>query len=288
MTGCRVLTEERWRQLMDNTLPDADSDELQEHLASDCEACEEFFERMDAAGEQQLRHVFSTAGTPPDPGLTETAMPPFHTVMREVRRGRQSLWRRWREREASFQPMLWIGSTAAVLLVVAAVLVPGVWGPQQTAKGPAVSASSLRLEFAIGRQDDAGRLTVDRGRLGGAYRTTDRLFLRYELSTSGYVYLVSRRADGRIMLLFPADAQHPLLQPAGAHLANADESGGFPLSGFEGRSVIIGVFSPAPLDLQRQIVPMVQGVDPAAGAIEQHAVSNSGVAIEAIYFDVRA
>jgi hypothetical protein len=255
--NCNVMTEGRWLRLLDGRLSADEAASLQAHLATDCPACERFFEAMDETTEKRLRGLFQGG---------------FQDVMRRVEQRRSTRW--------SFPIPVW--SAAAVLLMVGAAAVL-YWDtgrpPVQNEKGRAVVAPDFRLEFAVGDQPADGSLTVHRGVLGGRYRSSAEVFLRVETDEPGHLYLLGYSAGGPARSLFEGRIEGPIARPIRT----------LPLEGMSGRQVIVGVYSAGPLNIQSQVIPSLRNsVDTATGAVrpESFGLSKDGVAMDAVYFDV--
>jgi len=295
--SCPILSPDRWRRLLENRLMSGESRELLEHLTAECPACERLFETMDDATEGRMRLLLrAMTGTRQAPVAAESREV-FRAVMRRVDEARTarsaSPWRRW------FGPLLTgtsaaaiAGGAAVVVLAIGAVLFLRQSGqPLQTEKGAAPAVPSIHLEFAVGDHRPQGRLAVTRGVRGERYSASSSLFLRFDIPTPSYVYLVGYQA-GHMPLLLPGAGDPGELYAAGVHEARPDgQDGGIPLSGIQGRYVIVGVASPTPLDQATQLMPIIQqAVDPATGRIDPAPAARfrEGIAIDAVYFDVQA
>jgi len=294
--NCPVLTAERWRRLLDNRLTHEESDLLRGHLASDCPACEQFFDSMDELAEERLRLVLQTTEPAPLSAAAAESREAFHAVMRRVREARRApLSPRWFQwwRGGSAAAAMAGGAAVVVLAVSVALFLRQSAQPLQTEKGVITSDSSaIHLEFSIGHRDAAGQFVVNRGVLGEQYSASASLFLRFDLPRRRYVYLAGYRGADQIGPLIPGSLGPGTPYAAGIHDARPNGSSeGISLKGVRGRYVVVGVASDAPLDPATQLLPIIrQTVDPATGLIDQEkaALLGEGIAIDAVYFDVQA
>lgn len=294
--SCPILTAGRWQRLLEDRLTVDESRELREHLASDCSACEQFFETMDEATEARLRAVLDCLTEPRPVGETTEAARAFRAVMERVQEARRpSPWPRWLGSVwgGKSHVAAWAGGVAVLTLVVAGTLlyVNTLKEPLQTEKGASTLPPSIHLEFAVGQHQPDGRFVVDRGVRGGRYAASERLFLRFNVSMRSYVYLVGYRGAGDIDLLFPHGAAPVAPQSPGAHDLRSDgPPEGISLAGPGGRYLIVGISSSRPLDVQTEVIPLIRRVvDPATGLVHPEAADSPGeeMALDAVYFDVR-
>ena len=291
--NCGILTPERWERFLEDRMTAEESRVLRGHLASDCEACEVFFAGMDAAEEKRLRAVFDRMTSPPADAVPDRDAA-FRAVMQQVRQTQDPpAWRRWVKvvwPERSFAPALAGVLGVLMVAVIATLLYRPSPAPIQTDKGPAVAVPSFHLEFAIGHREADGRLVVNRGVNGERYPGSETLFLRYTTGARGYVYLMGSRGNGKVSLLFPDEADYGMPQPAGQQ--DAVKSGdrmGIPLNGVRGRYTVIGVYSSKPLDLKRQLIPIMRSAHRPDGTVrpEWRTSIGDGIVIDGVYFDVQ-
>ena len=282
---CPILTEERWQQLLDDSLTGEEASELSAHLSSSCPSCERFFLQMDEGERERLQTALQWLSSPkPFPADSNKF---FRTILEEVRRVQglsarrrrpRSLWRDWP------RAPVWAGAMAVFILVVIASLIE--WKPSGppllNKKGPVVSSPTLQLEFSIGHREPGGRLIVSRGVVGAAYHPLDQLFLRFEVSAEGYVYHIGYPTDGRAELLVGEGRK---VEPSEPYMEAVS------LENIRGRYAVVSVYSPEPLDPYQALVPVVQrSVDPRSGSVDREAFTKlgEGVTMEAVYFDVHS
>ena len=292
--SCPILTPDRWQRLLESRLTAGESIELLEHLASDCPACEQFFESMDDEMEARMRLLLQTADPTQPASVSAESREAFRAVMRgvnEVRAARSAApWRRWIGSFPSRPSAVLAGGVAVVVLAISVFLY--LRQPLQTEKGAAPAAASIHLEFAVGARQPQGRVVVNRGVLGERYSAASSVFLRFDVPARSYVYVVGYREIGDMRLLVPGPVDQKEPYAAGAHDVRPNgQGGGIPLSGIQGRYVIVSVASAAPLNPDAQLMPIIrQAVDPVTGRVDQAWVARfgGGIAIDAVYFDVQA
>jgi len=286
---CAIVTAERWRRFLDDRLTREESLLVLEHFAADCADCERLFEQMDLTDEARLRRLFEQTGkvrgaqlTPDrafDAVMTAVGRPPVEPARRRVG------WWTWPLAPA---PLAVLG-TGLLLALAGALYLAQQQVPEQTEKGgAAATAPAIHLEFAVDSAPPNHAPSVQRGLLGARYANADRLFLHVQTSASGYIYLVEETPRRELSALDPAGHASTEPQPAGSHLFPSNASG-LSLETLRGRTTIIAVYSPTPLPITEELLPLIaRSVDPVTGAIDrrQLAAANEHITADLIYFDV--
>lgn len=300
---CKVFTEERYIKLLEDRLTPEESVEVREHLREDdCEECDEFFMSLEGEYDRQLHVIFNK--------LVDSScvtVPSMKDVESEAdvasdRTGynvkQPSRWRHWLNISvgSSSNAGVWTGAAALLVLAVAGILqqltLMPVAGSQRIAKGEIAHQSSINLTFATSKRDHSGNMNLSRGMMGGVYDSNDTLILHYQIPSPGYVYVVGYHGNKSVELLFPQEAGKAGMQSAGDHTVAYDDTiRGIPLDGLHGRYIIIGIYSPKPLDPEEQVLPLVQhSASSMSGPLRQELEDAMGdsVAVDVVYFDVRA
>ena len=302
---CSILTEERWSQLLEGRLSKEEKALILDHLEIDCPDCEYIFERMSDDEELRFREIYNQkaakkAARPRPEAIVDDSSLTSNDKSESKRPAKQGLL------SALFggrspAPIL-AGGVAAMLLIVVGITTqfkgmnevrsfpPGESRHLQFDKGLADNSASINLQFAIGhsleKKDD---FTVSRGILGERVNAADRLFLHYDLSADGYVYIFGYAAGKGATLLSPVDASQSQLIAAGSYDVFDGKMNGLSLAEIQGRYTVVGVHSSKPIDrLDKVISAIRQAMDSRAGSMAA-AITNSikqDVAVDIVYFDV--
>jgi hypothetical protein len=307
--SCTILTPERWELFLKNGLSKEETAELIVHLESACPDCDQFFSQIRKSTEHDLRHMFNnipeneldfikkdtsrqvTGESNPSgvsAGHVKTAKPSSPDI--SPKRGLLTVLLGG----GPFSPGLAGGLAIFVLIAVGLLVQLQVEDvPMQTEKGISnVTASSLNLQFATGHKSN-NEFIVERGVNGGQYTRDDTLYLHYKLPVKGYVYLIGYQAKGNVDVLYPHDPDRMNIQDIGEYsipAGNATDEG-ISLNNINGRYLVIGIYSPDSLEMDKQLLPVVeQSVDSTTGSINQQKMESLGkdIVVDVVYFDVRA
>ena len=306
--ACSILTEDRWSKLLEDRLSKDEKAIILDHLEIDCPDCEYIFERMGDDEELRFREIFNRKAA------KQAAQSPPETIADDSSRTSNDKSEARRPAKQGFLSALfgggltvpvWAGGLAATLLIAVGIstqfrgmneLQPIPSGESrhlQFDKGLANKSASINLQFAIGHSlEKKGNFTVSRGILGERVNAADRLFLHYDLSADGYVYIFGYAAGKGVTLLSPVDASQSQLIAAGSYdVFDGGKMNGLSLAEIQGRYTVVGVHSSKPIDrLDRVISAIRQAVDSRAGSMDA-AITNSikqDVAVDIVYFDVAA
>ncbi len=295
---CNVLTEERWKKLLGDQLTAEESLAIQAHLDTECPDCEEFLDNMNLATEESLSEMRADL-------LSQEQATHSGIVRRDIalpipvagiRQGVMPI------AGTRHHLSYWFGSIAALLVITVGVLPqlqlfqPGsrdVAAPAgfEKAKGADVSNDTFKLDFSTGYRQQDGRLVVERGQAGEKYREDTLLFLQYEASASGYLYLIGVQAGVTAKMLYPIEGITANRLPPGEYnISSKDEVVAYPLAGLHGRYTVVGIFSPRPLEMDNQAIrnTVQQSLNPSTGAIDKKALKSIGgdVAVDTVQFEI--
>ena len=304
--ACSILTEERWSQLLEGRLSKEEKALILDHLEIDCPDCEYIFERMSDDEELRFREIYNQKAA------NKAARPRLETIADDSGRTSNDKSESRRPAKQGFLSTLfggrspapvWAGGIAAMLLIVVGITTqfqgmnevrsfpPGESRHLQFDKGLADKSASINLQFAIGHSlEKKDKFKVSRGVLGERVNAADRLFLHYDLSADGYVYIFGYAAGKGATLLSPVDASQSQLIAAGSYdVFDGGKMNGLSLAEIQGRYTVVGVHSSKPIDrLDKVISAIRQAVDSRAGSLDA-AIINSikqDVAVDIVYFDV--
>lgn len=302
---CTVLNKDSMDRFLNNELSPEESEIIIEHLKSDCPVCERFVEQMDEEDLSRMLVVFNEAaeaakkqGEQTDAkdigksgSISTTAAPAYSDAHASYQTQGFFSWL-FAPFKASMAPV-WVGGLVVVVVLSALILPQNQESldPVQFEKGKVSDISSINLKFATGHRDEDGKMVFNKGVIGDAYPESEFLFLHYELPRDGHVYFVSYQANGNGELIYPDPQSADTRVSAGKHTVTVSgKVDGIPLTGRQGRNYIVGIYSPMPLSMDGQIMPIVRKiVDTSAGTSNQQAVVESiaeDVAVDMIYFDV--
>lgn len=195
----------------------------------------------------------------------------------------------------------WMGGIAALFMVTVAIMPQLYFGqgilqgsvpiPFQKEKGVTAPLSTIALDFSTGHRLIDGQLVVDRGIEGGVYPPDELLFLQFEISSRGYVYIIGYQDSKQAELLYPLNTRSSEPMPAGEYKANDSNHRvvGYPLNDVQGPYMVVGIYSPRPLDVQSEVIPAVRNsANLFTGTIDQKGLKSigEGIAIDSVYFDV--
>lgn len=293
---CKILSQERWQRFLEDKLAPEESAEIMAHLDSECEDCQQFFAEMSPSMERRMvdlhRELHNRSEKPP----VDAPFPikDLDMVGATITAELPARGRGWLHSLFQFPSHAtgWLGGAFAMLVVGIGIHQLYQTEPViQHEKGIAPVVSTIGLDFAVGNRRQDGQLTVRRGTVGGEYPPNTMLFVRYDISSGGYVYLVGYR-HGKTELLYPQGRTSGEFLPSGEHSVTYDgQVVGFPLEQMQGRYVIVGIYSPKPLNVSKQVIPLVaRAVDDTAGTIDNRAIRPLGeaVAADAFYLNVGA
>jgi len=292
---CKILNQERWQRFLEDKLAPEESAEIMAHLDTECEDCQRFFSEMSPAVERQMVDIHRKLHGPYESAAEDVPIPQGQgTIGAAILEDRPARGWAWLHPLFHFpsQTAGWLGGAFAMLLVGIGVQQLYYQEPVvQHEKGIAPVASTIGLDFAVGNRRQDGQLAVRRGTVGGEYPPNTMLFVRYDISSGGYVYLVGYR-NGKTELLYPQGHTSGEFLTSGEHAVTYDgQVVGFPLEKMPGRYVVVGIYSPKPLNVSEQVIPLVaRAVNDTAGTVDDRVIRPLGeaVAADAFYLNVGA
>jgi len=297
---CKVLTEDRWKKLLQDKLTAEESLEIYDHLDTDCPDCEAFIARMSIDEEAGLSKIHDELSRQDivtmkvHSGVAVLDLPGPALPVIDVKN--------WNTPIVGLSNHLtsWFGGIAALLLISVGILpqlylnqpeLSGLAPAELTkTKGITIPENAFKLDFSTGHRQTDGRLVVERGLTGKDYKSNDILFFQYETSVSGYLYLIGITHDASAELLYPLkDDSVKRIQPGESSLSTNGEVIAYPLAGLRGRYAVVGIFSPDPLDMDKQAIYIVQhSVNSLTGEVNKKSIKSIGrnIAIDMIHFDI--
>lgn len=292
---CKILSQERWQRFLEDKLAPEESAEIMAHLDTECEDCQRFFADMSPSMERRMIDLHKELHNPSEYTAVDMPVPVKESDMVGATIAVDRPARGWEWLHSLFQfPSHATGWLGAFAMLVVGIGIQQLYLSEpviQHEKGIAPVASTIGLDFAVGSRRQDGQLTVRRGTVGGEYPPNTMLFVRYDISSGGYVYLVGYR-KGKTELLYPQGKASGEFLPSGEHAVTYDgQVVGFPLERMQGRYVVVGIYSPKPLNASEQVIPMVaRAVDDAAGTIDNRLIRPLGEAVtaDAFYLNVGA
>ena len=300
---CKILTEERWQRLLEDKLTREESDEIYRHLDTDCPDCEQFIAQMTSGTEKKLRNIR-------DDLLNPDCMKSVESDVAVMDIAHQTSWpkgvpclKRDLAPVSAFTrtTIAWMGGIAALFIVTVGIMPQLYFGqgilkgsapiPFQKEKGVTAPLSTMALDFSTGHRLIDGQLVVERGVEGGVYPPDELLFLQYEISSRGYVYIIGYQDSKQAELLYPLNTRSLEPTPAGEHKANDSNNRvvGYTLNDVQGLYMVVGIYSPRPLDVQSEVIPAVRNsANLFTGTIDQKGLRSigEGIAFDSIHFDV--
>jgi len=301
---CTVLNKDSMDRFLKNELSPEESEIMIAHIKSDCPDCERFVELMDEKDLSRMLAVFNDAADAAkkqskqseinnvgQSGSINTITTPEYNSAHASYQTEGFFHWLFTPFRGSITPA-WIGSFM-VLVIAGVMILPETQEhitPIQFEKGSVSGIASINLKYATGHRDNSGMMIFNNGINGDSYPESEFLFLHYELLKDGHVYFVSYQADGKGELIYPDAQSADKTVSAGKYTVKmSDKVDGIPLTGLHGRNYIVGIYSPVPLRMGEQIMPIVRNVvDSLTGTDNQQVVESiaKDVAVDMIYFDV--
>lgn len=294
---CNILTEERWQRMLVGQLTPEEAKEINDHLETDCPDCEEFVTHMTVETESDLRKKRRDLLALHNKTITISASPIVsgqQTFPAQLKK--DSGWGQWFRSIWNPPKPMAAGIGGVTVMFLAGIIVLGQYHiagtPFQNEKGLQALTPTINLEFTTGQRQADGALVVDQGVAGGQYRHDDMLFLKYKIEDSGYVYLVAYEEGRKAELLYPFKDSRVVREKAGEHyVTQQSEIVGLPLDHINGRYHVVGIYSPTPLDVPNQLLPVVQqSINSSAERINTSNIKSLGdkVTSDTIYFDINS
>jgi len=293
---CTILNQERWQRFLEDKLTPEESAEIMAHLDTECADCQQFFAEMSPSMERRMIDLHRDMHNPPENTVAgiSSSIKEADVLGAAIPVDLPTRGRGWLHSLFQFPSHAagWLGGAFAMLVVGIGIQQMYYSEPViQHEKGIAPVASTIGLDFAVGNRQQDGQLTVRRGTVGGEYPPNTMLFVRYDISSGGYVYLVGYR-QGKAELLYPQGKTSGEFLSSGEHSVTYDgQVVGFPLEQMQGRYMVVGIYSPKPLNASEQVIPLVaRAVDDAAGTIDNRLIRPLGEAVtaDAFYLNVGA
>ncbi|MFQ5470166.1 MAG: hypothetical protein ACE5EH_07645 [Gammaproteobacteria bacterium] len=320
---CKILTEDRWSQLLQGRLSKEEKALVFDHLEFDCPDCEYIFERMDEKEEKVFRDIInnhaneteraSQAEHRPSVAAIGDTTQHVNTINENNTASHTSslnVGHQHHEKQGFFASLfsgsshtpLWAGSFAVLVLLVVGIM-PRIQNvdqqpafddpmPLQFEKGIAGNKVFLGLQYATGRIADRNEFVVDRGVIGGQVNSSDLLFIHYDLPTDGYVYILGYQPKtDDVSLIYPQEQGQSVFQSSGNYdVPSNGEINGIPLSNADGRYFVLGIYSSTALEDIHSIIPDIKkSIDTRTGFINEAMIEavKPGISLDVIYFDVK-
>lgn len=292
---CNILTEERWHRLLADELAPEESQEIIEHLDTDCPDCREFLMSMDQKTELNLSEIHDELvddlqkNMTVDANGTLTAVKPHEYSTNPGLQVKQWLGSIWNFPQALASSM----SGAVALLLLSLVVLPQLYvngDSYQKLEGISPVTDPIDISFTTGHHQEEGPIVVQRGLSGKSYDNNELIFLHYKIKTQGYVYLIGYQEGLHAELLFPFENRKIKRQhPGNYNVVDNGEIIGFPIDNLRGRYIVVGIHSPRPLDIQRQVIPFIEkSANFSDGSINTKKTASLGnnIALDTVYFDI--
>ena len=202
-----------------------ESAEIMAHLDTECEDCQRFFADMSPSMERRMIDLHKELHNPSEYTAVDMPVPVKESDMVGATIAVDRPARGWEWLHSLFQfPSHATGWLGAFAMLVVGIGIQQLYLSEpviQHEKGIAPVASTIGLDFAVGSRRQDGQLTVRRGTVGGEYPPNTMLFVRYDISSGGYVYLVGYR-KGKTELLYPQGKASGEFLPSGEHAVTYD------------------------------------------------------------------
>lgn len=262
MANC-LLNRDLWRKFAQGNLSGEERRRLIEHLGGECDDCDDFILELDPqelnsalcikvgekkAGENEAGELDDWIRKRFDAYLSEQDEVYGNVMAQSRRRGILPPLR------SNWMPAF---AAAAIVLLVAVVAFQNNWITLgwKGIKGEKLSAPSIILQVAVLKHKDQ---RLKRGMQGEICEENDILFFRYELKNPGYVYII--RVNGSSSeIIYPPDPSNPEVQQEGVYgFREGGDAAGFHLSGLKGRQTFFAVAASRPINLKKEIKPMLE------------------------------
>ena len=283
---------------MQDKLTEKESLEIYDHLDMDCPDCEAFLARMSIEEEAKVSKMVDDLSDQNTLSMTAHS----NIAVLNLPGPMPSVVKSWGSPAMGISHHLtsWFGGIAALLLISVGILPqlylnhPGLAdvgpGDFMKSKGLVSPERAFELEFLTGHRQQDGHLAIERGLKGKDYNENTLMLFRYKTSVSGYVYLIGVPQDANAEVLYPLkDASVQQLPQGEYNISDNDEVIAYPLTGLNGRYIVVGLFSPRPLDMNKDAITRIQGsVDSMTGAVNKKSVKTIGrdVVVDTVFFDI--
>jgi hypothetical protein len=272
------LSEPTLRRLLQRELDPSEAKALAEHLAADCEVCEDFLAARataDAADGLVDRALFRLASVA-DPREQGNDLE-FERIRRRIRRGGAVRFLR-------------LGAVAAAVLAAGALTFEVARHEERVekrsalegVKGMASQAIPVRLRFVVVHPSETGRPPeLEKGVSGAVLDPLSALQFEVEMSRPGHAALVRVGPRGDLDLFWTESFS----RPGPVEVSLGGRPAAYPLAGLSGPQRVLLVASPEPLTRERVVAAARALAPPARAAAEIPALE--GLSIDLVEVTVR-